>query len=194
MALTEEFEQSGSWLFKRRGYLPIVLLAAGIVVLMLNELNPDRNFLITDIVYLFVSFLGLAIRAFTIGHTPKNTSGRNIKAQKAEVVNTTGIYSIVRHPLYLGNFVIWLGLSIMNGLCLPKNNSLNENLERNMKNGLLKPLPFSRLFLNGLPVIYHFPGKTSLKENIMVLVILFMLLPSLPLLETTILQETGILN
>jgi len=112
MSLTEEFEQSGSWLFMRRGYLPIVLLSAGIIVLMLNELNPDRDFLITDIVYLFISFLGLAIRAFTIGYTPKNTSGRNIKAQKAEVVNTTGIYSIVRHPLYLGNFVIWLGLSL----------------------------------------------------------------------------------
>ena len=112
MALTEEFEQSGNWLFKRRGYLPVVLLTAGIIVLMLKELNPERNYLITDIVYLFISFLGLAIRAFTIGHTPKNTSGRNIKGQKAEVVNTTGIYSIVRHPLYLGNFVIWLGLAL----------------------------------------------------------------------------------
>ncbi len=112
MALTEEFEQSGNWLFKRRGYLPVVLLTAGIIVLMLKELNSERNYLITDIVYLFISFLGLAIRAFTIGHTPKNTSGRNIKGQKAEVVNTTGIYSIVRHPLYLGNFVIWLGLAL----------------------------------------------------------------------------------
>ena len=112
MALIEEFEQSGNWLFKRRGYLPVVLLTAGITVLMLKELNPERNYLITDIVYLFISFLGLAIRAFTIGHTPKNTSGRNIKSQKAEVVNTSGIYSIVRHPLYLGNFVIWLGLAL----------------------------------------------------------------------------------
>ena len=112
MALTEEFEKSGNWLFKRRGYLPVVLLSTGIIVLILNEFNPDRNFIITDIVCLFISFLGLAIRAFTIGHTPKNTSGRNIKGQKAEVVNTTGIYSIVRHPLYLGNFVIWLGLSL----------------------------------------------------------------------------------
>lgn len=112
MSLTEEFEHSGNWLFKRRGYLPVILLTAGIIVLMLNEQNPDRNFLITDIVYLFISFLGFAIRAFTIGHAPKNTSGRNIKGQKADVVNTTGIYSIVRHPLYLGNFVIWFGLSL----------------------------------------------------------------------------------
>ena len=43
---------------------------------------------------------------------PKGTSGRNVAEQKADVLNTTGIYSIVRHPLYLGNFFIWLGLSL----------------------------------------------------------------------------------
>ena len=58
-----------------------------------------------------VSFLGLGIRIYTIGHTPKGTSDRRTKGQKADVLNTTGIYSIVRHPLYLGNFLIWLGFS-----------------------------------------------------------------------------------
>lgn len=27
-------------------------------------------------------------------------------------MNTTGMYSIVRHPLYLGNYFIWLGISL----------------------------------------------------------------------------------
>jgi len=111
MALTDEFERSGNWLFRRRGYLPVILLFAGATVIIFSEKDPDRNYLITDILYLLISFIGLAIRAFTIGHTPKNTSGRNIKKQKAEEINTSGIYSVVRHPLYLGNFVIWLGLA-----------------------------------------------------------------------------------
>lgn len=112
MALAEEFERSGNWLFKRRGYLPMAMLAAGIVILQLKDYDPGRNFLVTDFVFLFVSIIGLGIRAFTIGQIPKNTSGRNIKEQKADKVNTTGIYSIVRHPLYIGNFVIWLGLAL----------------------------------------------------------------------------------
>ena len=34
----------------------------------------------------------------------KNTSGRNTHDQVADSLNTSGIYSIVRHPLYVGNF------------------------------------------------------------------------------------------
>ncbi len=41
---------------------------------------------------------------------PKGTSGRNTDKQVAETVNTKGIYSVVRHPLYLGNFLMWLGI------------------------------------------------------------------------------------
>jgi hypothetical protein len=45
-----------------------------------------------------------------VGFTPKNTSGRNtINGQLADELNVTGIYSLLRHPLYLGNFFMWLG-------------------------------------------------------------------------------------
>jgi protein-S-isoprenylcysteine O-methyltransferase Ste14 len=53
--------------------------------------------------------VGLGIRVVTIGFTPKGTSGRNTgSGQIAEQLNMTGIYSMVRHPLYLGNFFMWL--------------------------------------------------------------------------------------
>lgn len=65
---------------------------------------------------LSVSLAGLLVRAVTVGHVPKGTSGRNTDRQIAECLNETGIYSVVRHPLYLGNFLMWLGLFLYPGV------------------------------------------------------------------------------
>lgn len=72
--------------------------------------NSERMHLIWVIFCIGVSFFGLFIRVITIGHTPKSTSGRNTSQQKASTVNSTGIYSAVRHPLYVGNFFMWFGI------------------------------------------------------------------------------------
>ncbi len=63
-----------------------------------------------------LAVLGLAVRIFTIGYSPAGTAGRNTEGQVAEVLNSTGIYSSVRHPLYLGNFLMWLGVSLYSGI------------------------------------------------------------------------------
>jgi protein-S-isoprenylcysteine O-methyltransferase Ste14 len=112
MSLIKEFENSGNWLFKHRSYIPLFLYVIVIPVIYFytDELGYFQN-VIWGIICLLVSLSGQVIRALTIGYTPKNTSGRNTKAgQVAEQINTKGIYSIVRHPLYLGNFLMWLGL------------------------------------------------------------------------------------
>ena len=57
-----------------------------------------------------ISVVGLAIRVIAVGHAPANTSGRNTASQLADQLNTTGIYATVRHPLYLGNYLIGLGV------------------------------------------------------------------------------------
>ena len=60
-----------------------------------------------------VSLVGLTIRAYTVGHAAPGTSGRNRSRQVAEALNTTGAYSVVRNPLYLGNAVTWLGPALV---------------------------------------------------------------------------------
>jgi protein-S-isoprenylcysteine O-methyltransferase Ste14 len=110
MALVHEFEKSGNWLFKRRSWLPVILVLAGIAMMYLG----NRQAIIFDqrdeLIFLGVSLFGQIIRILTVGYTPKNTSGRNtVNGQIADELNVTGIYSILRHPLYLGNFFMWLG-------------------------------------------------------------------------------------
>jgi len=123
MALQEEFEKQGNWLFKYRGTLPLIVLAIGAIVYLRTEIYPE-TFILKNTPYeiyyetlcLMISFFGLGIRVYTVGYTPKNTSGRNsAEGQVADVLNTSGIYSIVRHPLYLGNFFMWLGPTLLTG-------------------------------------------------------------------------------
>lgn len=68
-----------------------------------------------EIVCLVVALVGVGIRAATIGRVPGGTSGRSTRSLGAEVLNTTGLYSVVRHPLYLGNYFMWLGPAMFVG-------------------------------------------------------------------------------
>lgn len=120
MALQEDFELQGNWLFKYRSILPIVILCAGILVYIYTI--GTRGALSSGIIpywkyyetlCLTIGLAGVFIRGYTVGHTPANTSGRNTQNQIADSLNRTGIYSIVRHPLYLGNFLMWLGISLL---------------------------------------------------------------------------------
>ncbi|MBP9082239.1 MAG: DUF1295 domain-containing protein [Bacteroidia bacterium] len=122
MALQEEFEKQGLWLFKYRSFLPLIMLLIGCILYIRTELYPETFFLeetpyedYYEFGCLVVGLIGLAIRIFTVGYSAKNTSGRNVKEQVADTLNTTGIYSLVRHPLYLGNFFMWLGPAMLTG-------------------------------------------------------------------------------
>lgn len=116
MALTNQYIDSGNYLFRKRSFIPLVMyvLATAVILLDSSDLiyQPD---LLLSVVCLVISLAGLAIRIMVVGTVPGGTSGRNTKKQLARTLNTKGIYSVVRHPLYLGNFLMWLGLIIYTG-------------------------------------------------------------------------------
>lgn len=112
MSLQEQSTKAGAWLFRRRSYLPLVFIA--VIIPALREFSYPLGSHIYDLIWemicLATSLFGLLIRSYTIGYAPKGTSGRNTKHQIAETLNTTGMYSVVRNPLYLGNFFMMLGI------------------------------------------------------------------------------------
>lgn len=113
MALREEFERTGNWLFRWRSYLPVLFF--GIALLSLRHAKPLEDNIVQclwEIFCLSVSHAGLAIRILTVGFSQNRTSGRNTSGQVAQSLNTTGLYSMTRHPLYLGNFLVWFGVSL----------------------------------------------------------------------------------
>jgi protein-S-isoprenylcysteine O-methyltransferase Ste14 len=113
VAQVEESRHIGHWLFRWRSFLPLLTISMFLITLI-NYTYPKGSFILDILWEIFcftISFLGLGIRIYTVGHTPKGTSGRNTKSQKAYILNTTGMYSLVRHPLYVGNFLIWLGIT-----------------------------------------------------------------------------------
>ena len=114
MALSHSFEESGKILFKYRGQIPLLLFPAAAPVIYFTdyELMDEDVVAVTKSIAILISILGFAIRIYTIGTSAQNTSGRNTHQQVADSLNCTGIYSIVRHPLYLGNYLMWAGIVI----------------------------------------------------------------------------------
>lgn len=110
MALINELEKQGNFLFKYRGQFPIVLFILAIPFIYVTEDIPPLLAENYTFLAIGLSIIGFVIRAYTIGTTPRGTSGRNTKEQVAEQLNSTGIYSILRHPLYLGNYFMWIGI------------------------------------------------------------------------------------
>ncbi len=114
MAIRDEFENSGLWLFRWRSFIPLLIIPLGLLALKDYGAMEKRVGYRWDNAWeafcIVISFIGLLVRCYIVATTPKGTSGRNTKAQRADVLNTTGIYSLVRHPLYIGNFLIFLGV------------------------------------------------------------------------------------
>ena len=111
--LKDQLIRQGSFLFRWRSFLPLLLAIPALTAL------PQSGYFeiwfgesaeeVWDVFCILVAISGLAIRIATVGFAPAGTSGRNTFGQRAEVLNTSGLYSVVRNPLYVGNIITLLG-------------------------------------------------------------------------------------
>ena len=112
--LRDDMARQGHWLFSWRSYLPLIIIPAAITVFpqsgwmtdLFGELFEEAY----DIACFALALTGIALRVLTVGFVPAGTSGRNTRRQRADALNTTGMYALVRHPLYFANFLIFLGV------------------------------------------------------------------------------------
>ena len=109
MSLVHELEKSGNWLFRRRSWLPLIILALAAFYLFIANRSVIYFNFTWEIICILVSVAGELVRSYSVGYTPGHISDRNVIDQMADELNVTGIYSVVRHPAYIGNFLMWLG-------------------------------------------------------------------------------------
>jgi protein-S-isoprenylcysteine O-methyltransferase Ste14 len=114
MKLVDHWTATGDVFFRNRSWIPLLLVP----FFLASFIGPRYPFhshamgLVWELGCFLIVLVGIALRVYTTGTSPRGTSGRNTRAQKAVALNTTGPYSVVRHPLYLANFMIGLGLSL----------------------------------------------------------------------------------
>jgi protein-S-isoprenylcysteine O-methyltransferase Ste14 len=117
MRLVDHCTHAGGWFFRWRSYLPLVLLP--VFALSLRDASyPFGSHgwdQLRELGCLGLSLAGLALRVYTVGTAPIGTSERSTVDPRASRLNTAGIYSVVRHPLYIGNTLVALGLGLVPG-------------------------------------------------------------------------------
>jgi protein-S-isoprenylcysteine O-methyltransferase Ste14 len=111
--LLAQIPVSGDVLFRRRGLLPLLLLPLfllGLIDARLPATLPAgaRAWQLLSFV---IALAGLAVRVAAVGTAPPGTSERSTTSPRASRLRTTGLYSVVRHPLYLGNTATAVGLA-----------------------------------------------------------------------------------
>lgn len=99
--------QFGNLIFHIRNFLfPLFYIA-----LFIPSESIFSNAAVADITGLALIFSGILVRSITIGLVYIVRGGKNRKIY-AENLVTTGIYSICRNPMYLGNILLLLGFGI----------------------------------------------------------------------------------
>jgi protein-S-isoprenylcysteine O-methyltransferase Ste14 len=111
--LLDEIPRSGDVLFRRRGQLPLLLLPLFLLGLADARLPATLSPALQawQFASLAVALAGFVVRVIAVGTAPAGTSERSTTNPRASMLRTTGLYSVVRHPLYVGNTLTAVGFA-----------------------------------------------------------------------------------
>ena len=93
--------------FRAISVVPVILL----IFFIFSPLDAGRFNPWLNLLGFLIALAGAATRFVAVGYAKPFTSGRE-NFLKAENLNTGGLYSIVRNPLYVGNFLVYNGVLI----------------------------------------------------------------------------------
>lgn len=105
----------GDFGFHYRGLLmPFVLVALLLFTRPAEAMRADSVARVVTIAGVAIALVGQAIRFFVIGFAYIKRGGKNRRIYADDLV-TEGVYAHVRNPMYVGNFLILVGLATIWG-------------------------------------------------------------------------------
>ena len=109
IALNAGFDSHrGGWWFRNRSWLPVPL---AVVLIAATHRTPYSFAAVACGVPLVL--IGEVIRMYGVRHI--GTVSRT-RADRTGPLITSGPYALVRNPLYIGNWFIWMGIALASGV------------------------------------------------------------------------------
>jgi protein-S-isoprenylcysteine O-methyltransferase Ste14 len=96
----------GGVLFRNRSWIPVPFLAVPL-------LAPGRMSAANWVVGALLVAVGEAVRLSGVAAAGTDTRRRSREVQR---LVTYGVFAWVRNPLYVGNFLIWMGFTVISGV------------------------------------------------------------------------------
>ena len=114
-----EMALSGKRLFFIRGLYIYTVIAIGTLIVWRTGIRGPFADPVANCGWFWLSLgvasAGALVRVITSGFAALGTSGRAKVAAEAAELNTTGPYSLVRNPLYVGRILNFTGLAMLTG-------------------------------------------------------------------------------
>ena len=107
------WDMAGAVFFRVRSFAPLPVIFVVVWQSWRAHVRPGPGGedvdQVLNVVGLGLCVLGAGIRFVTVGFIPPGTSSTS-RTLASHALNTQGPYAVLRHPLYLGNFFITVGL------------------------------------------------------------------------------------
>ncbi len=115
----QEMARIGKSLFVIRGVYIYAFIIIGVIIAWCSKDWGPFADAANDHLWFWLSLgvasLGALVRIITSGYAALGTSGRVKAAAEAAELNTTGPYSLVRNPLYVGRILNYTGIAMLSG-------------------------------------------------------------------------------